>query len=111
MPHPIWGYQTIPVFCLKNLNAKGKGEINMEKNRMEFVKQCGELLRIAKPHLKQCELVLGKDIDPKTHESVFAPDGEYVIVSCENGYRYTINVTCNSLADIAKAIFTDMAYK
>ena len=34
----------------------------MEKERMEFVVECGELLNKAKPHLVSCELKLGKDI-------------------------------------------------
>jgi len=81
------------------------------ENRVVFVRKCGELLSMAKPNLLKCELKLGKNIKRKSHEPGFAPDDEYVIVTCENGYDYKINVTGNSLGSIAEAIFNEMAHK
>ena len=59
------------------------------KERADFVKQCGELLRMAKPNLVKCELKLGKDIQDCIHDIgvplLLAPDSEYVVVTAENG--------------------------
>jgi len=66
----------------------------------EFVKKCGELLRIAKPHLVSCEYRLGKDLrlsgaDKFSGHQYLAED-EYCVVTCENGYCYNILITGNS---------------
>ena len=83
----------------------------MDSNRVDFVKKCGELLNIAKPHLINCELKLGKDIKTNPFETAFALDEEYVVVLCDNGYTYKICVEANSLIAIATAIFNGMAHK
>jgi hypothetical protein len=83
----------------------------MDSKRIDFVQKCGELLRIAKPHLLNCKLKLGKDITKSPHEPGFMPNEEYVVVTCDNGYTYKILVEANSLSAIAKAIFSDMAHK
>ena len=83
----------------------------MDSKRVEFVRKCGELLRIAKPHLVSCELKLGKDVLKKPHEPEHAPDEEYVVVTCGNGYTYKICVEANSLTAIAAIIFTSMSHK
>ena len=84
----------------------------MDSKRIDFVQKCGEVLHIAKPNLIRCELKLGKDITKKAHdETNYAPDDEYVVVTCENGFTYKICVEANSLNAIASAIFTSMAHK
>jgi len=83
----------------------------MDSKRIDFVQKCGELLRIAKPNLISCELKLGKDIPHKAYEPCYAPDDEYVVVTCENGHTYKVCVEANSLNAIAVAIFTSMAHK
>jgi len=85
--------------------------VDKTKQRTDFVQKCGELLNIAKPHLLKCEFVLGKHIARKNHHTGFAPDDEYVVVTCENASTYEINITGNSLGAIAEAIFTKMVYK
>jgi hypothetical protein len=82
----------------------------MNKERMEFVTKCGELLRMAKPHLVSCELKLGKDIPPSLNLTL-VPEDEYVVVTCDNGYSYKICVDGNSLSAIASDIFSKMAHK
>ena len=88
----------------------------MEKK--EFVSKLSELLRMAKPHLVKCEYFLGKDVPPTPSELKYPefnakrhPEDEYVVVTCENGYRYEVNVSCNSLVAIAEAVFKQMACK
>ena len=83
----------------------------MNPNKVNFVQRCGELLRIAKPHLVSCELMLGKDIPLKPCAHGYASEEEYVVVTCDNGYSYKICVEANSLAAIAGAIFSSMAHK
>jgi len=84
-------------------------------DRAEFVKKCGELLAIAKPHLVRCDYVLGKDLELTAAEKslgyIYPDDDELVIVTCANGYRYILFVTGNSLNAIAAEIFNAMAYK
>lgn len=83
-------------------------------DKKEFVTKLGELLAIAKPNLVKCELVKGNEIEVselnKAYER-YMPDDDYVLVTCENGYSYKINVTANSLSAIAQEVFTKMAYK
>ena len=83
----------------------------MDSKRIDFVQKCGELLHIAKPNLISCELKLGRDIPVKSFETGYAPDEEYVVVTCENGYTYKICVEANSLAAIAAVIFANMSHK
>jgi hypothetical protein len=83
-------------------------------DRKHFVERCGELLRIAKPHLISCELVYGKDIfvnEIKKQYERYVPNDEYVVVTCENGYSYKLPVEGNSLIAIANEIFGSMAHK
>ena len=67
--------------------------------RIDFVQKCGELLHIAKPSLIKCEL---KQDDL---------NGEYVVVTCKNGYTYDISVEGNTLIAIAFDIFRLMLHK
>jgi hypothetical protein len=86
----------------------------MDKQKIEFVKKCGEILKIAKPHLVRCELKLGKDIEDvqaKRGHPALHPEEEYVVVTCENGCTYNICVAANSLCAIASAIFSQMSHK
>lgn len=88
-------------------------------DRKEYVQKLSEVLQLAKPHLT-CEYMLGKDVPLteldklriKIHE-VSTPyyDEEYVLVHCENGKRYEINITGDSLCAIAEEVFTRMASK
>lgn len=78
--------------------------------RAEFVQKCGELLNVAKPHLVSCELRLGKDL-PEDPFEWYAPNSEYVLVTCENDYHYVLPVGGNSLAAIAEEIFRKMVCK
>ena len=93
--------------------------------KKEFVTKLGEVLRIAKPHLVSCEYKLGEEL-PMTkrwmnvknedgsisYQQVdYQPQGEFVIVTCENGYAYELNVSGNSLAAIGEEVFTAMVCK
>ena len=89
-------------------------------NKREFVEKLSEVLTMAKPHLR-CEYVLGKDI-PLTDKDIliaeihgvdrpYDSDGDYVLVHCDNGYRYEINVSGNSLCAIAEDVFSQMVCK
>jgi len=78
-------------------------------DKAEFVQKCGELLHISKPHMVRCDYFLGKDISPKSTD--YFDNDEYVIVTCENGCRYILIVTGNSLSSIAAEIFSQMTYK
>jgi len=79
-------------------------------DKQDFADKCGELLTMAKPHLVKCEYRLGKDILPTQFRQV-PDDGEYVVVTCENGYQYYISVTADSLSAIMIDIFTAMMNK
>ena len=94
---------------------------NQKKN---FVAELGKVLKMAKPHLMSCEYKLGEELPPEKRWEEFIengqvvskqiteqPTGEYVIVTCENGYKYKINVTANSLAAIGEEVFTKMVCK
>jgi hypothetical protein len=41
----------------------------------------------------------------------YQPDGEFVIVTCKNGYKYEVNVTACSLTAIAEEVFRAMMGK
>jgi hypothetical protein len=71
--------------------------------KQEFVKKLSEVLNFAKPHLS-CEFKLGEEINKM-------PSTEYVVVTAENGYKYYINVSCNSLALIGEEVFKTMCGK
>ena len=85
----------------------------MEK-KIAFVQELDKVLRIAKPHLT-VHYALGQDIELKTSEEVyykkskgFSPyynGEEYLVIDCEGGHQYVINITANSLAAIAEALF------
>ena len=82
----------------------------MDKERVEFVKKCGELLNIAKPHLVSCRLMLGKDIKENIGER-YVPEEEYVKLSCENGYYYVIPVELTAICSVAAEIFNLAKFK
>lgn len=85
----------------------------MEK-KIAFVQELDKVLRIAKPHLT-VHYALGQDIELKTGEEIYYKQSkgfspyhngeEYLVVECEGGHQYVINITANSLAAIAKALF------
>lgn len=93
--------------------------------KKEFVAKLGEVLRLAKPHLVSCEYKLGEELsvedryitrqteDGSTEYTRvdYQPQGEFVIVTCSNGYQYKVNVSANSLAAIAEAVFSAMVCK
>ena len=84
------------------------------ENKIEFVQELDKVMKIAKPHLT-VHYALGQDIELKTAEEIyykqdkgFSPyhDGEeYLVIDCEGGHQYVINITANSLAAIAEALF------
>lgn len=92
--------------------------------KKEFVAKLSEVLNLAKPHLT-CEYKLGEEL-PVTkrwanvknedgsisYQQVdYQPQGEFVIVTCENGHEYEVNVSANSMAAIAEAVFVAMVCK
>lgn len=86
----------------------------MNNEKIEFVKKCSEVLSMAKPHLVSCELKLGKDINDapaRKFHSPLHPEELFVVVTCDNGYKYNICVEANSLCAIASAIFSQMSHK
>ena len=84
------------------------------ENKIEFVRKLDKVLRIAKPHLT-VHYALGQDIELKTAEEIyykknkgFSPyhnGEEYLVIDCEGGHHYVINITANSLASIAEELF------
>jgi hypothetical protein len=93
--------------------------------KKEFVEKLGEVLRLAKPHLVSCEYKLGDELpvedryitrqteDGSTEYTRvdYQPSGEFVIVTCANGYSYRVDVTANSLAAIGEEVFRAMCCK
>lgn len=92
--------------------------------KKEFVAELSKVLNLAKPHLT-CEYKLGEEL-PVTkrwanvknedgsisYQQVdYQPQGEFVIVTCENGYQYELNVSGNSLAAIGEEVFSKMCCK
>lgn len=83
--------------------------------RKEFVFKVGELLHAAKPNLMYCRLATGSDIvrentdelswSQRYPQIVASEYDEWVVVMCENGYKYYVPVSANSLAAIAEAVF------
>ena len=91
--------------------------------KYEFVQEMSKLLNMAKPHLT-CEFKLGEELSTEkryireetyngtSYTSVdWKPDGEWVVITCDNGYQYKVCVTGNSLAAIAEEVFYAMACK
>lgn len=91
--------------------------------KKEFVEKLSEALNFAKPHLT-CEFKLGEELPPKkkwqevvrngeiiSEQVEYQPYGEFVIVTAKNDYKYTIDVTCNSLAAIGEEVFRKMCCK
>ena len=84
------------------------------ENKIEFVNQCNEVLKLAKPHLT-VEYVHGKDIElitaeeryylQQTGHSPYYDNAEFLLITCENGHHYVRNVTGNSLGAIAEELF------
>lgn len=77
-------------------------------NKIEFVDELEKLLRMAKPNLIKCEYLLGQQIPENIGQ--YSED-EYVVITCENGCKYYVNVTCNSLIAIANEVFAKMTHK
>ena len=71
--------------------------------KQKFVEKLSEALNFAKPHLT-CEFKLGEEINKNPHD-------EYVVVTASNGYKYYINVSCNSLSAIGEEVFKEMCSK
>jgi hypothetical protein len=67
-------------------------------SKTEFVINLGKLLRMALPHLIDCQY----------QNTEY---GEYVYVICENGHQYKVDVTANSLSAIAYDVFKEMRLK
>ncbi len=92
--------------------------------KKEFVAKLSEVLNLAKSHLT-CEYKLGEELPTRKRwmnhlsedgsmtygEVDYQPQGEFVIVTCANGYQYEINVSGNSLAAIGEEVFTQMVCK
>lgn len=91
--------------------------------KKEFVAKLSEALNFAKPHLT-CEFKLGEELPLKkkwreivingeivSEQIEYQPSGEFVVVTAKNGYKYTIDVTCNSLAAIGEEVFRAMMGK
>ena len=84
------------------------------ENKIAFVQELDKVLRIAKPHLT-VHYALGQDIELKTAEEIYYKQSkgfssyinreEYLVIDCEGGYQYVINITANSLVAIAEALF------
>lgn len=78
-------------------------EIEMERKewveKLNFVEnELTNLIKKAKPNLVSCELITtGND--------------DIVIITCENGYCYRVNVTCNSLIAIASDVINAVMFK
>ena len=84
------------------------------QTRIDFVVKCGEVLHIAKLNLLGCELKLGKDIPVKHVKDEYAAidrDKEYILITCDNGYTYTLEAENKSLISIAADIFAKMTFK
>lgn len=92
--------------------------------KKNFVAELSKVLNMAKPHLVSCEFKLGEELPQEKRwvESVEngeviskqieeRPTGEYVIVTCNNGYQCKLNVSGNSLAAIGEEVFTKMVCK
>ena len=92
--------------------------------KYEFVQELSKVLNMAKPHLT-CEFKLGEELPTEKRylkrtnedgseeyiEMDWRLDGEWVVVTCENGYQYKICVTADSLAAIAEEVFREMVCK
>lgn len=77
-----------------------------DKNYLEkknFVAKLNTAFNFAKPHLT-CEYFVGEEIDKEV-------GGEYVVVTANNGYKYYVDVTCDSLAAIGEEVFRAMIAK
>lgn len=79
-------------------------------DKRDFVTTCGELLRIAKPNLINREYKFGREITP-TQFKKFISDDEYAVVTCENGCKYYVNITADTLMAIVLDIFRAMEHK
>lgn len=83
--------------------------------KADFVAQMGDLLHAAKPNLVKCELFTGgtvplSDIEI-AHGVRYDPHAAVVLVTCENGYTYKVDVTADSLGAIVLDVFKAMVYK
>ena len=94
-----------------------------ERNK-QFVTELSKLLNMAKPHLVSCEFKLGEELPIRNRyqeqlikgefvmtETPYQPEGEFVIVTCKNGYKYEVDVTACSLIAIAEEVFRAMVGK
>ncbi len=91
--------------------------------KKNFVTELSKVLNMAKPHLT-CEYKLGEELPPEKKWAEFIengapvrkqimeqPTGEYVVVTCSNGYQYKVCVTADSLAAIGVDVFNTMVTK
>ena len=82
--------------------------------------ELNNLVKAVKPHL-YCEFALGKDIpltemDKYKAQSLgvsrpYSDEESYVLIHCENGYRYVINIDGNSLSATAEAVVSFIVCK
>ena len=92
--------------------------------KKNFVAELGKVLNIAKPHLVSCEFKLGEELpirqvwaEKETADGTVytvvdhQPEGEFVVVTCDNGYKYEIDVSADSLAAIGEEVFRKMVCK
>lgn len=66
-----------------------------------------DMLKAAKPNLIKAELVRGLDIKPSPYEFII-PEDDYVVITCENGHQYKVNVTADSKAAIVYDVMGEM---
>lgn len=97
---------------------------NLYRNKREFVFKLAVVLTAAKPHLSCCFDVYHKDnstfgekarkypeITTDVNGNRLREEDEYIIVFCQNGHRYFINVTGDSLMSMGEQLFKHMMGK
>lgn len=108
----------------RTLSGLYKSRVKTDKaptREEEFVSKLGVLLAFAKPNFKYCQYIPCLEAPNASLESPvypadvcgrpLVPGDSYVKAVCQNSYCYYINVTANSLAAIAEAVFTGLANK
>lgn len=84
------------------------------ERKINFINKLNEVLQLAKPHLT-VHYALGQDIELVTGQEIYYKETkgfspyhtgeEYLVIECEGGHQYVLNITANSLAAIAEALF------
>lgn len=84
------------------------------ERKINFVNKLNEVLQLAKPHLT-VHYALGENIKLITGQEIYYRDTkgfspyhtgeEYLVIECEGGHQYVLNITANSLAAIAEELF------